>query len=264
MKKVHSRSFLALALAASPWATAQTHSPQAIEPASSLVSPAAVLDSMNQNIDLTRLSTKPGVHIVPLDESAFRGPLAIAIRQEIREQAVHGSYAPTTGGVPDLRTSLRTTRASSGTRIATLDRTYRTIKQARPHLRFEPASVAGTILEHADLRQVATGGEIAAGRWSGVTRLWEIPALGLVQLDESEFRETGGSITLVKEWLNATVGQFPATLKTMRTGAGSTLISVAWVTDTTSYRLDLQPTDSTEGRANEQALLALANAIGQP
>lgn len=232
--------------------------------ASSQVSHAAVVDSLNQGIDLSRLSTEPGVHIVPLEQSAFRGALANAIRQEIDAQANQGSYAPASGAVPDLRASLRGASPASGrTRMRMDDPTYPTLELARPHLRYEPASVAGTSLATAALQDVATGGQVASGRWSGVTRTWEVAGLGVVQLDESEFRETGGSITVIKEWLNADVSGYPATLKTMRVASGNTLVSVAWATDTTSYRLDLQPLDPSALRVNEKILLELANGIGK-
>jgi hypothetical protein len=50
------------------------------------------------------------------------------------------------------------------------------------------------------------------GRWSGLSRSWEVAGLGFVELSESEYRESGGSITLVKEWVNADVNGHPATI----------------------------------------------------
>jgi hypothetical protein len=236
--------------------------PGQVELASSMVSPTVAADSLDQGIDLARLDTSPGVHIVPLAESAFQGDLAAGMRREIEEQASTGSYSSVhldSAGIHAGSTDLIVAKS----RLSVLDQTYDSLEAARTHLRYEPVAVTGTVLDGAVLLDVATGGEVRDGRWSGVTRTWDVPALGRVRLDESEFRETGGSITLIREWLNAKVAGFPATVKSMRRAGGKRLVSVAWVTESTAYRLDLEPIDSNRGKANEDDLLALASGLGE-
>jgi hypothetical protein len=110
--------------------------------------------------------------------------------------------------------------------------------------------------------EATTAGGVSDGRWSGVTRSWDMAGLGFVRLDESEYRETGGSITLVKEWLNSEVNGHPAMLKTMRSDDGATLVSISWVTDSTDFRLDLQPVHADAVEENQQTLLKLARSLG--
>jgi hypothetical protein len=253
-----------VSLAALGLASSAVHAAPVIEkvaePASRIVGAASTAHALQQGVDMARISTAPGVHIVPLDESPYRGALANTIRREIRSQATHGSYIPESGEVPDLRSWLD--RAPSAIMLRTaLDGTYGSVAEARPHLQFAPASVEKTILHSARLARVDTAGGVSEGRWSGVTRTWDVAGLGIVKLDESEFKTTGGSITLVREWLNTTVSGRPASIKTMRGHSGGTLVSVAWTTDSTSYRLDLQPTDEGAIELNQQRLLEMANAI---
>jgi hypothetical protein len=214
-----------------------------------------------QGIDLGRLPSSPGLHIVALDDSPFRGPVAERMRVEIAQQASAGSYTPESGDVPDLRLAahaLQSTRSST----SLLSKRYHSLTDILPHLRYAPIALVGTVLEGLPMVEATTAGGVSDGRWSGVTRSWDIAGLGFVQLDESEYRETGGSITLVREWLNSDVNGHPATLKTMRSDDGATLVSISWVTDTTDFRLDLQPVHAEAVEANQQTLLELARSLG--
>lgn len=222
--------------------------------------PAAgmVIGARLQGIDLGRLRSSPGLHIVALDDSPFRGPVAERMRADIAQQASSGSYAPESGEVPNLR---RATHAAISSGSLSSKR-YRALTDILPHLRYPPIALDGTVLEGLPMVEATTAGGVSDGRWSGVTRSWDVAGLGFVQLDESEYRETGGSITLVKEWLNSDVNGHPATLKTMRPENGATLVSISWVTDTTDFRLDLQPVHAEAVEANQRTLLDLARSLG--
>lgn len=140
---------------------------------------------------------------------------------------------------------------------------HRSLESIRPHLRYEPISVRGTILEKTPLVEATTAGGLYEGRWTGVTRAWEVPRLGYVQLDESEYRESEGSITFVQDWLNTEVNGRPASIQTTRERRGKALVSLGWVTDSTVFRLGLQPRDPAAVKANEESLLALARSLGR-
>lgn len=214
-----------------------------------------------QGLDLGRLPSSPGLHIVPLDASPFLGSFAERIREEISEQARVGSYKTENGRVPDLRLATAAARVQGGP-ASWLDKRYRSLAEIRPHLRYAPISLQDTLLESQPMVEATTAGGVADGRWSGITRSWDVAGFGFVRLDESEYRETGGSITLVKEWLNSEVNGHPASVKTMRSVDGTTLVSVSWVTDTTDFRLDLQPAQPEAVEANQKALLELAKGLG--
>ncbi|UPG93913.1 hypothetical protein [Luteibacter aegosomatissinici] len=227
---------------------------------SAIVPEASRLDAMRSGVDLSRLSTKPGVHIVALADSPFTGALADQIRSDIQAQAEQGSFLST----QDNDAALRPAARGPKNRLERwLDTSYPSLDAARPHLRYDAMSVAGTALAHTPVQDIYPSGKLDKGKWSGVTRTWLVSGLGNIQLSEAEYRESGTSITLIREWLNTQVSGFPATLKTVRYASGTTVVSVAWVTDSTSYELALRPLDPKAVKANEQALLALANDLGR-
>ena len=229
---------------------AQTHMP-----------PAEIKQAELAGLDMTRVPASPGLHIVPLEQSPFVGAVGRQAAREFADREKKGSLIVRAGEVPDLRAATR----SSGTgrhRRSLTETPRRSLESIRPQLRYEPISVAGTVLEKAELVEASTAGGLRDGRWTGVTRAWEVPGLGYVQLDESEYRESGGSITVVKEWLNAEVNGSPASIQTKRERRGKALVSLGWITDSTTYRLDLQPRDPAAVKANETALLDLARSLG--
>ena len=244
---------LALTQAGSAFAQEASHAP-------SVVSAQTLEAARAAGLDLTHMPS-PGLHIVPLDESPYLAPAAARIRDEIGEQGRVGSYRAPSSEVPDLRLEAYASMSSRESGLS-LDRRYRSLAEISPRLRYVPISLSGTRLESATMIEATTAGGVMDGKWTGVTRSWEVVGLGFVQLDESEYRETGGSITLVKEWVNSDVHGHPATVKTKRSADGTTLVTVGWVTDRTVYRLDLQPLDDKANQANQQALLDLARSLG--
>lgn len=252
---------LALILAMPSLASADANVPvTTVAPASSLMSSAAQDQAMQAGVDFSRLSTQPGVHIVPLDASPYTGSLAAQIRRDIQMQAELGRVIASDDGAPTTRSAART---GSTWFDRWLDKTYPTLAAARPALRYEPIGVSRTVLGQAFLKEVYPSGKLDRGLWSGVTRTWRVAGLGDVQLSESEHRESGTSITLIREWLNAEVSGVPASLKTVRSTSGKTIVTLAWVSDSTSYQLDLKPLDANALKANEQALMAMANGLGE-
>jgi hypothetical protein len=226
--------------------------------ASALVSDQTRTAALAAGLDLRHVSTAPGIHIVPLEASPYTGELAERIRRDIKMQAVRGSYLSTEMPAQPTRASRSTGRSRLD---RWLDRTYPSIEAARPHLRFEPASLAQTALSSVPVNEVYPSGKLHEGLWSGVTRSWSVAGLGDVQLSEAEHRESGTSITLIREWLNNEVAGVPATLKTERYVTGGAVVSLAWVTDTTSYKLELKPVDPSAIKTNEQWLLEVAHGL---
>lgn len=213
-------------------------------------------------IDMTRIPASHGVHIVPLEESPFVGSLAREARKELAEQEKKGAKTARRGEVPYLRNAVQT-GATSRSRRSVVGKPYQSVESIRPKLRYEPISVKGTVLEKLRLVEATTGGGLVDGQWTALSRSWEVDGLGYVQLEESEYRETGGSITLIKEWVNADVNGSPASIQTKRERMGKAIVSLDWVTDSTIFRLDLQPLKPNAVKANQEALLALARNLGR-
>ncbi|MET0937211.1 MAG: hypothetical protein ABWX83_14545 [Luteibacter sp.] len=211
-------------------------------------------------IDFSRLDLTPGLHIVPLAESSFTGSSADRVRAEMAERAQTGLQSAEPGEVPDLRLAARTV-TPAGALASPLDRRYHSLEEILPRLRYVPIALTGTVRELSPMVEATTAGGLSEGKWTGISRSWDVAGLGFIQLDESEYKDSGGSITLVRELLNSDVNGHPATVRTVRSADGATLVSVSWVTETTTRRLNLQPVDPAATKANEQALLSLARSL---
>jgi len=235
-------------------------------PSDSLVAksgiPASELERARaEGFDMSRMQGSPGLHIVSLDKSPFVGAMAGQIKQEIAEHSANGVVAAPASEVLDMRNARRLAKGHVD-RFTMFDKAYASVADIRPHLRYEPISVSGTILDGLPLVEATAAGGLKDGRWSGLSRSWDVAGLGFVQLSESEYRESGGSITMVKEWVNAEVNGHAATIKTSRDDEGVTRVALGWVTDSTVFRLDLQPVDGDALKGNQEALLAMARALG--
>lgn len=208
------------------------------------------------DLDISRIPMSPGLHVVPLNESPFVGALAAKIEQDIAEQSSRGVH--TAEDIPDVRASLAHVRSSA---LGGNEEVFTTLSQVKPHLYYEPASISQTLLEGLPLVDVSTAGGNRDGRWTGLSRSWEVAGLGLVQLDESEYADGGGSVTVIKEWLNTDINGQPGTIQTMRGPDGATQVSLGWVTDHKVMRLNLQPVDPDALAPNQEALLTMARSI---
>lgn len=234
-------------------------SPQRVTaPASAFVSSDTRNEALAGGVDLDRMSTAPGVYIVPLADSPYTGDVALQIQREIAMRAADGLIV--TNEMP--RSAVQSAAQAPLSALAWLfEASYPSLEAVRPQLHFEPASVEATALAQAEFKEAYPSGALSGRRWTGVTRVWRAAGLGEVKLSEFKHKRAGAAITVVREWINAEVAGTPAILKTQVNAAGQVQASIAWVTPTTSYRLELSPVATGDIKANEEALLAVANGL---
>lgn len=256
MKKILPISFLSASLFSACVSASPTLLDVSAHSGDSSASPGATSARREGDLDISRIPRSPGLHVVPLNESPFVGALAAKIEQDIAEQSSRGLHQAEE--VPDVRASLAQVRSSA---VGGNEEVFTTLPQIKPHLYYEPASISQTVLEGLPLVDVSTAGGRREGRWTGLSRSWEVVGLGLVQLDESEYADGDGSVTVIKEWLNTDINGQPGTIQTMRGPDGATQVSLGWVTDHKVMRLNLQPLDPAALIPNQEALLAMARSI---
>jgi hypothetical protein len=108
--------------------------------------PASELERARaEGFDMSRMPGSPGLHIVPLDKAPFVGAMAGQIKQEIAEHSAKGVVAAPAGEVLDMRNARRLAKGRVD-RFTVFDKAYASVADIRPHLRYEPISVSGTVL----------------------------------------------------------------------------------------------------------------------
>ena len=213
-------------------------------------------------IDFAKMKFDKGVHIVPLEDSQFVGPLADDMARSILEQKEKGFHTVANVRVRDLRQAVLKSGPDTGGDARTPMRRFASTSDVRPGLLAEPRPIVGTQLESARFVEATTAGGLKEGKWTGLSRVFDVAGLGLVVFDEVDYVASEASITVIEEWINVDVNGHPGIAKTARSEDGRTLVSVAWTTDRFSLSLMLQPTFPDNVESNQQALLAIARDIG--
>lgn len=103
-------------------------------------------------------------------------------------------------------------------------------------------------------------GAYVDGKWTGLTRLYEIPDLGTIKVSENNYVAANGGIQLAKELINMDVNGFPAEYTVQESASGKALTNILWVTPNTEYNLSInQNAAKIEGMRD--SLFDLANSI---
>lgn len=260
---------LLCALLSVPWSEAtaaagvvmvDTGSAHSKEP---VIDPVMARNAIGQGIDLTKANTKPGLRTISLDESWFVGARLETIKKQLAEQAKNGYYNASDEEVPDLSRAIAPSPVATNELDRVLEKRYSSMTAIRPKLHAEPISIHGTRLEASRFIEAATAGGWEDGVWTGLARYFEVPDLGLIKLEEIDFAASKASVSLIRELVTSDVNGRPAIAKTARTPNGRTLVSVAWMTDSMSYSLMLQPLRPDRIHENQNSLEALARRLGR-
>jgi hypothetical protein len=99
------------------------------------------------------------------------------------------------------------------------------------------ARVDTTVLAQFQYEMLIPGGPTRNGPWTDVTRVYQRPDGYPVFLTEFDFVAEGGSVTIMKELINAKVGKSPATLSVQHSSDGRAITELTWETKRKLYSL---------------------------
>ena len=123
-------------------------------------------------------------------------------------------------------------------RMLTTFRSYvRPPSDSRGHLKSELARIDGTALKDYEYAGFIPEGPARDGPWSNVTRVFIRPDGQPILINEWDFVVDGGSIKVVRDWLNETVGETPARLVVKRGADGTTATVLTWTTRAKDYTI---------------------------
>lgn len=219
--------------------------------------------ALSQGVDLRKVNTTPGIHVVPLSDSWSSDDQIKIQRTQIEQQRSRGFYLVKTGDLTDVRAAMRAS-ASERRSVPRHDKAFRSMKEIQNDLLVEPIDLGNSALSTADLVEVRLGGSYVRGKWTGLARTFEVPDLGIVVLDERDHAATNDSVTVVQEWVNIDVNGHAGTAKTARDASGHSLISVGWTNERKLYSLQLQPSLLNAGASSQEKLVDIARKLVEP
>lgn len=108
-----------------------------------------------------------------------------------------------------------------------------------PTLAITPSELSGPVFERGKLKgAMASGGHTKSG-WTGVTRLYQFPQLGLVKLEELDYIASGSGVVVVKEFINDDVDGNIATYMVKKSLSGKSLSELTWFTENKMFVLSV-------------------------
>ena len=149
-----------------------------------------------------------------------------------------------------------------GVPIAPHDRSFASLDDIGPRLAVKPAHLGTSALSSVTASDLRVAGGFVDGKWTGLTRTFDLPDLGTVVLNETDHVAGKESVSVVEEWLNTTVNGHRGTVKTARDRKGLTTVIVGWIDERKIYSLRLQPIKPEQTEINQTRLLELARQIG--
>lgn len=173
-------------------------------------------------------SVSRGVTIEPLENHQVPDILKNQARQEIEQMKTRGYV-----DVPEDAVSYLD-RAKEDK-----DKILKPWKDARTHLKVVPATVHGTSLEESGvevLGAMPSGNNTAEG-WTGVSRLFVAPKLGLMMLEELDYIASGGGLKMIKESINLDIDGRPAIFRIKTAQKGKSITELTWTTERKIYTL---------------------------
>lgn len=139
------------------------------------------------------------------------------------------------------------------------------VPKAGRNSELEAATIASDFLipslVGARLLYISPSGKISANRYFGVTRLYEIPKLGLIEISENDYVSSGAKLIRVRESFNSHVNLVPAMKYSVKTTDGRGKSVVSWVTEKKSYDLALIMSDESKISLGEAVLDQIANSL---
>lgn len=143
--------------------------------------------------------------------------------------------------------------------LAVLPTAQRSAAVLRERLPSPPVTLRGTLLAGAEVIGMEPSGALDGVKSSGLTRYFRVDELGVVALNEENFRASGMTIEVFAESLNTTVNDTPAQLELHEDGHGRAQATLGWALDGKALRLTV--TGDGDAAQKGEALRSIASGI---
>jgi len=221
---------------------------------------AQIQSALEAGVDLRKVNTTPGLHIVPLSETWSTAEEAEILRDQVEQQRSRGFYLVEPRKIPDIKVAMKAASNQRGF-VPRHDRTFRSLVEVQHDILVRPVTLGTSDLASARLLEVRLAGSYQKDKWTGVARTFDVGDLGLVILEETDYVAGRDSVTVIKEWVNTDVNGHRGTVKTARDRAGRSLVLVGWADQSKLYSLQLHPRHPEANEANQARLMEIARKL---
>lgn len=211
----------------------------------------ALKSSEENNFQMARGSaTREGqLIIIPLAEWDAPASAKDSVARGIANQS-KGTLKAASGSIP-----------STDEVLGRLADTRRSDAELRQLLGYAPAEISRTPIGAAELLSTEPTGSFKEGKWTGVTRSYRVPKVGVIILEENDYIASGRVITLFRETLNENVNGTPARASASRSDDGKGQAELRWVTPQRSFTLTLYTDEGNRIEQGQALLLQIAKGI---
>jgi len=189
-----------------------------------------------------------GITILPLDQHPVPDVLKTQARLELTQMKDKGYVDSTEDAVSYLDKAKEDK-----------DKRLKSMAEVAPKLRINPANVESSPLGQAVLLGATASGGYTEEGWTGLNRIFVVPKLGLVGLDEVDYVASQGGMDFIKEAINQNVNGFPAILTVKKSRSNKGLTELTWADDRKIYTLSTNRALKDQKSIDE--FLALARSI---
>lgn len=189
-----------------------------------------------------------GITIVPLDQQPVPDVLKNQARLELTQMKDQGYVDATEDSVSSLDKAKEDK-----------DKLLKTMAEVTPKLKVTPANLGSSALGQAVLLGATASGGLTEAGWTGLSRIFVVPKIGLVGLNEVDFIASQGGAAFIKEAINQDVNGLPAILSVKQSRSNKGLTELTWATDQKIYTLSVNRALKSQQSIDE--FLALARSI---
>lgn len=179
-------------------------------------------------------SVSQGATVLSIDEQELAPENRRALQRRIEQSKGGRIQLVSDDQIPDLEAAEADFRLR-GKPLAELRRSGLVSSQA--------ANVQSTPLGGAEVAGALPAGVRKGTSWSGLSRMFRHPTLGLVVLDEIDLASNGGGVIFTKELINADVNGSPAVLVGRQGSPKKALTTLTWVSQGVLYTLQTARVD---------------------
>ncbi len=104
-------------------------------------------------------------------------------------------------------------------------------------LKIIPANLDASPLRQATLLGASASGGYTEDGWTGLNRIFIVPNLGIVGLEELDFLASEGGMAFIEEAINQDVNGYPAILSVKQSRSKKGLSELTWATDRKIFTL---------------------------